>query len=408
MRILFLSHYFPPEVNAPASRTYEHCRQWVKDGHQVTVVTCVPNHPAGKVFPGYRNRLRQTETRDGILVVRLWTYVTPNEGFLRRSLNYAMFMFMAILAAPFLPRCDVVVTTSPQFFNGLAGYFVSKLKRAPWVLEIRDLWPESILAVGAIANRSVIRALEWLERFAYRKADKIVVVTEAFKAHIRDCGIPVEKIEVIKNGVDLTLFTARPKDRQVAAELGLQGKFVVSYVGTHGMAHGLETILDAAAKLKDHDDIRFLMVGDGAGRKSLVERRDRMALGNVVMLGQQDRARMPGIWAVSDACLVVLRRLPLFQTVIPSKIFEIMAMGRPLILAVEGESRDIVTRAEAGVCIPPEDPQALADAVLALARDPARSAALGRKGLAYVAQHHDRIALARYYCQVLDNTIGAR
>jgi glycosyltransferase involved in cell wall biosynthesis len=408
MRILFLSHYFPPEVNAPASRTYEHCRQWVRDGHEVTVVTCVPNHPAGKIFAGYRNRVHQTETKDGITIVRLWTYITPNEGFFRRSLNYVIFMIMTIGAAPFLAKCDVVLTTSPQFFNGLAGYFVGRLKRVLWVLEIRDLWPESILAVGAIRNRFVIRALEYLERFAYRKANKIVVVTDAFKRHICERGIPADKIEVIKNGVDLTLFTMRPKDERVATEFGLQGKFVVSYVGTHGMAHGLETILDAAAKLRAHDDIRFLMVGDGASRKSLVERRDRMGLGNVVMLGQQDRAKMPGIWAVSDACLVMLRRLPLFQTVIPSKIFEIMAMGRPIILAVEGESREIVTQAEAGLCVPPEDPQALVDAVLTLARNPALAEALGRNGQAYVTRNHDRVALARYYCEVLGNTVGAR
>src|SRR5437868_251631 len=184
MRILFLSHYFPPEVNAPASRTYEHCKQWVQDGQEVTVVTCAPNHPRGIVYEGYRNNFFQREMKDGIRVVRVWTYVTANEGFLKRTLNYLSYMVASVCVAPFLSRCDVVVSTSPQFFNGLAGYLVSRLKRVPWILEIRDLWPESIVAVGAITNRPVIRLLEGLELFAYRKADHLVVVTDAFKAHI--------------------------------------------------------------------------------------------------------------------------------------------------------------------------------------------------------------------------------
>ncbi|MGD8885862.1 MAG: glycosyltransferase family 4 protein, partial [Gammaproteobacteria bacterium] len=181
MHIVFLSHYFPPEVNAPATRTYEHCKEWIRNGHQVTVVTCVPNHPRGKIYPGYKNRLYQVEEKDGIKVVRLWTYVTANEGFLKRTLNYISYKISAILATPFIGKADVVVSTSPQFFNGLAGYVVSRLKGAPWILEIRDLWPESILTVGAINNKHVIRFLEWLEMFAYRKADRIVPVTNAFK-----------------------------------------------------------------------------------------------------------------------------------------------------------------------------------------------------------------------------------
>ncbi len=406
MRILFLSHYFPPEVNAPASRTFEHCRQWVKDGHRVTVVTCVPNHPAGQIFPGYRNRLWQTEMREGIEVVRLWTYVTANEGFLRRSANYVLFMLMAVAAAPFLPKCDVVLTTSPQFFNGLAGYFVGKLKRVPWILEIRDLWPESILALGAIKNRTLIRVLEYLERFAYRKAQRIVVVTDAFKRHIEKLGIPPGKIVVIKNGVDLALFQVQARDDALAAELGLAGKFVASYVGTHGMAHGLETILDAAALLQQDDGIRILMVGDGAGKKQLTEQRDRLGLRNVILLDQQDRSRMPGIWSISDACLVVLKNLPLFRTVIPSKIFEIMAMQKPILLAVEGESKDIVVAAQAGVCVPPENARAMADAIREMKSRPELAQACGRKGHAYVSKNHDRIGLARYYANVIEETVS--
>ena len=221
MRILFLSHYFPPEVNAPASRTFEHCREWVRQGHEVTVVTCAPNHPRGVVYDGYRNRLWQREERDGIRVVRLWTYLAANEGFAKRTLNYVSYMISALLAAPWLPRADVVVTSSPQFFNGLAGYFVSRLKRAPWALEIRDLWPESILSVGAIKNARIIGALEWLARFAYRKADVIVPVTDAFKRYMVERGVPAEKIHVIKNGVDLDFYRGAEGPNPLAGRAGI-------------------------------------------------------------------------------------------------------------------------------------------------------------------------------------------
>ena len=250
MHILFLSHYFPPEVNAPASRTSEHCRQWVADGDDVTVITCVPNHPHGKIFPGFRNRLFQRSWWEGIRVLRVLTYITPNEGFLKRTANYVFYMIAATVAALFTRRADVVVTTSPQFFNGLAGYLVSMVHRAPWVLEIRDLWPESILELGAIRNHRVIALLHAMANFAYRKADHIVVVTESFRLNLLALGIPSEKITVIKNGVDLGVFKSAPRDEGFLAANGLQGRFVASYVGTHGLAHGLEIILEAAHLLR--------------------------------------------------------------------------------------------------------------------------------------------------------------
>lgn len=401
MRILFLSHYFPPEVNAPASRTFEHCREWVRSGHRVTVVTCAPNHPRGAVYPGYRNRLWQRETHDGIDIIRVGTYITANEGFLRRSLGYLSFLIACVYAAPFLPHADVLITTSPQFFNGLAGYPVKLMKRIPWVLEIRDLWPESVLAVGAVRNRLLIRVLSALERFAYRKCDHIVPVTEAFRRHIVACGIAPEKITVVRNGVDLALFGGDADARQLRASLGLEDKFVVSYVGTHGMAHGLETVLNAAAQLRSHTRIAFLLVGDGAERQRLLGLRDQLALSNVTMLEQQPKERMPEIWALSDASLVVLKKLPLFETVIPSKIFESMAMGRPIILGVAGEAREIVEEGEAGLSIEPESSASLCAAVLELANNPALGQRLGANGQRYVSAHFDRRVLARRFESVL-------
>ena len=405
MNILFLTHYFPPEVNAPASRTFDHCREWVREGHAVTVVTNTPNHPKGEVYPGYRNRLFQREERDGIQVIRLFTYVTANEGIAKRTLNFILFFFMSVLAAPFLPRCDVVVSTSPQFFAGLAGYVVGRLKRAPWVLEIRDLWPESILSVGAISNQKIIRLLESLEAFAYRKADAIVSVTDAFKVHIEARG-GRGKVSVIKNGVDLSLFKTAPRDRAFAEELGVDGKFVAAYVGTHGMAHGLDTILDAAGRLDTEPGIVFLLVGEGSEKRRLERKRDEMGLTNVVMLGQQPKECMPRLWSVSDVSLVLLRKLDLFTTVIPSKIFESMAMGKPIVLGVLGESRAIVEAAGAGVGIEPEDAGALAEAVRKLASDPSLYGRMSEGGPAYVGEHFDRRKLARRYLLLLRSVAG--
>ncbi len=400
MKILFLTHYFPPEVNAPASRTFEHCREWVREGHDVTVVTNTPNHPRGEIYPGYRNRLFQREEMGGIRVIRMLTYVTANEGIVKRTVNFILFFIMSVLAVPFLPRCDVVVSTSPQFFAGLAGYVVSRLKRAPWVLEVRDLWPESILSVGAISNQRVIRLLEGLEAFAYGKADAIVSVTDAFKVHIEARG-GRGKVSVIKNGVDLSLFKAAPRDRAFARELGIDGKFVAAYVGTHGMAHGLDTILDAAQRLDGRSNVVFLLVGEGSEKRRLDQKRDALGLTNIVMLGQQPKETMPRIWSVADVSLVLLRKLDLFTSVIPSKIFESMAMGKPIVLGVLGESRNIVEAAGAGIGIEPEDAGALALEVRKIASDGSLYRRMAEHGPAYVREHFDRRKLAQKYSRLL-------
>ncbi|THB71512.1 MAG: glycosyltransferase WbuB [Gammaproteobacteria bacterium] len=402
MHILFLSHYFPPEVNAPATRTYEHCRHWVESGHKVTVVTCVPNHPQGKIYPGFKNRLFQKDIVDGIEVIRLWTYITANEGFFKRTLNYVLYMFAVILALPFLPKAKIVVSTSPQFFCGLAGFFYSFFKRARWVLEIRDLWPESIIAVGAINNKAIIKSLEWIESFAYRRCHKIVCVTDAFKKFICGKGITPEKVEVIKNGVDLQLFSEFTGENELAEEHQLSNKFVASYVGTHGMAHHLETVLQAAELLHYRDDIVFLLVGDGAERNRLLAMKDEMKLENVLMLGQMPKSRMPEIWDLSDASLVLLKKSDLFKTVIPSKIFESMAMRKPIILGVEGEVKDIIDDAGCGICIEPENAEQLAKALKQLADDSALHTQKGDRGKVFVEQNFDRKVLAQRYAEILN------
>ena len=401
MKILFLSHYFPPEVNAPATRTYEHCRRWVELGHEVTVVSCVPHHPMGKVYPGYRNRLIQHEYKDGIKAIKLYTYVTANEGFLKRTWNYVFYMMMAVTIAPFLPRADLVISTSPQFFNGLAGYFVSRIKRCPWVLEIRDLWPESILAVGAIKNARLIALLEWIERFVYRKADHIVPVTNAFRKHILARGGREADITVIRNGVDLRFFSPMEKDHRYAEQLGIDGKFVAAYVGTHGMAHGLDLLVEAAERLRERSDIVILLAGDGAERKRLEAEVERRGLTNIRLLGQLAKTEMPKLWAVTDVSLVILKKLDLFLTVIPSQIFESMAMKKPILLGVAGESAELLEESGAGICIEPDNLDQLVMAIEALAASDARRSELGERGRRYAQAQFDRTVLADRYEQLL-------
>jgi len=401
MHILFLTHYFPPEVNAPASRTCENAKRWVRAGHRVTVVTCVPNHPNGIVYPGYRNAILQWEKIDGIRVLRVKTYLSPNKGFGRRTLNYLSYMISAVTFCHMVKDVDVVVSTSPQFFCGMAGYFVSRLKRKPWVLEIRDLWPESIIAVGAVSNRKVIRFLEWLETFMYRNAARIVSVTDSFKSHIVKRGIPPERISVITNGADLERYSPLSKENRFREELGLNGKFVASYVGTHGMAHALGTVFRAAEKLKDSPQFVFLLVGDGAERDALVKTKESLGLKNVIMLPQMEKSRMPEIIAASDVNLVLLKKADLFKTVIPSKIFEAMAMERPLILGVEGESKSIIEDADCGIAIEPENAEELVGALRKLHDEDGLGMRLGKNGRKCVEERYNRDSLAAEYLTLL-------
>lgn len=407
MHILFLTHYFPPEVNAPASRTFEHARLWVRAGHRVTVLTGVPNHPAGRPYPGYRNRLWQRETVDGVDVVRLWTFLSPNEGFLRRSLNFVSYLLAATVAAPWLPRPDVVVSTSPQFFCGLAGYAVSRIKRRCWVLEIRDLWPETILAVGAMRDGRLMRALAALAGWSYRRADRVVALTDAFKAQIVARGAAAERVTVIENGVDPAAFAPREDDGALRAAHGLAGKFVAAYVGTHGMCQRLETVLEAAARLRYRADIAFLMVGGGAERAQLLARRERMGLTNVVMLDQLPKAAMPAVLASADVSLVPLMNDDLFKTVLPSKMFEAMAMRRPVVLGVAGAACALLEEAQAGIAIAPESAEELAAAVVQLADDSGLRRRLGDNGYFYVRRHYDRVRLAERYLDLLAHVAAA-
>jgi glycosyltransferase involved in cell wall biosynthesis len=371
MHILFLTDNFPPETNAPANRTFEHCREWVQAGHKVTVITCAPNFPKGKVFDGYRNRLWQTEEMDGIGVCRVWSFISANEGFALRILDYVSYMLMAILAAPFVRKVDIVIGTSPQFFTACAAYVVSLYKRIPFVFELRDLWPESIRAVGAMKDSKVLDFFEKLELFLYRRARLIVSVTESFKKNLVSRGISEEKISVVKNGVNASLFSPQEKDAQLLDELALQGKFVAGYIGTHGMAHALSTLLKVADELEKRVPgvFHLILLGEGAEKANLKELAGKMNLVNLSMVDAVPRNEVKRYWSILDVSVIHLKKTYLFTTVIPSKLFECMGMGIPVVHGVAGESADIVKEEGVGIIAEPENVDEICDAIMRLHRD---------------------------------------
>jgi glycosyltransferase involved in cell wall biosynthesis len=343
------------------------------------VTTCAPNSPSGVIFPGDRNRWYVREQMNGIRVVRVKTYITSNEGFLKRTLDYVSFMFSGVIAGLFQRRPDIIVATSPQFFAALGAWLLAALRRKPFVFELRDLWPASIVAVGAMRDSWIIRRLEQLELFLYRRASRIVSVTEAFKQDLIGRGISADKIDVVINGADLQHYSPRAKDSELLERYDLQQQFVVGYLGTSGMAHALERVLEAAAILQNagNSHIVFLFVGGGASWEKLQNELQRQQLGNVRMVPNQPKAMMPRFWSVCDLALIHLRDTPVFSTVIPSKLFEAMAMGLPVLMSLpQGEATDLVERLQTGVVIPPEQPQVLARTVLELSRQPQRIAQL--------------------------------
>jgi glycosyltransferase involved in cell wall biosynthesis len=407
MHILFFTDNFPPEVNAPASRTFEHCREWVKAGHHVTVITGAPNFPRGKLFAGYKNRLWQQETMAGIRVIRVWTYIAANKGFFRRTLDYLSYMVSGFMASIFIYRVDIIVGTSPQFFTVCAAYACSIFKRVPWVFELRDIWPESIRVVGAINSSMMLDLLEKLELFLYSKANAIISVTHNFRTSLIQRGLDGQKIYVITNGVDIKRFISREKDDSLIEIYGLQDKFIVGYIGTLGLAHALDTILDAARTLKTAQDgsrFRFIFLGDGANKIHLQKRAEEEELDNVMFIDSVEKSEVVRYWSILDASIIHLKKDELFKSVIPSKLFECMSMAIPVLHGVQGESARIVEREDVGLLFEPESHESLIEVLRRLANEPLLLKRLKANG-PIAAQHYDRSIMADKMLLVLEGLI---
>jgi glycosyltransferase involved in cell wall biosynthesis len=402
VRIAFVCQYFPPEIGAPSARVSELCREWARSGHEVTVVTGMPNHPTGIVPPEYRGAVFRREQLDGVQVLRNWLYATPNEGFVKRTLSHLSFMASAaVLTTPRLRGYDVIVVSSPAFFAVIAAWFMSRVWRIPYVFEVRDLWPGIFVELGVLKNRTIIRVLEGLEMFLYRGARKVVVVTESFRDILLRRGLPPAHVATITNAVDGEFFTPGPRDNEIRREHGLGDKFVVLYVGAHGISHALRAILATAELLRDDPSIELVFVGEGAEKKMLVNAAVDMGLPNVRFLPGQAKATMPGWYAAADVVLVPLRNIPLFETFIPSKMFEIMACARPIVGSVRGEARAILERSGGALITDPEDSAGIAEAIRTLRHDPARRAQLGEAGRQFVLEHYNRRTLAHRYLDLL-------
>jgi colanic acid biosynthesis glycosyl transferase WcaI len=410
MKILYVSQYFPPEMGAPAARASELSWHWAAAGHEVTVLTGFPNHPTGMVQPEYRAKFRRLVVReeiDGVSVVRTWLFPFPNRRAYERMLNYTSFCVSAATTGLFLSRPDVVIASSPQLLVGLSGWWLARWKRVPFVFEVRDLWPESLAAVGMGDSNSLLhRSLAKIASFLYRRSDRVVVVTPAFEEYLVErWGVPREKISVIENGVETELFAPKPETGR-RSELGAEGKFVVSYIGTMGMAHGLETIIAAAAQLRDSNPkIVFLMLGEGAEKQRMIALAREHSLHNMRFIDQQSRETIPSYIRASDACLVLLKKTDLFKTVIPTKMLEFMSCGRPVILGVDGQARAILEEARGGLVIEPENPDALAHAVCYLAANRELAREMGQNGREHIVRKFSRRNTAEKYIRVLEHVL---
>ena len=398
MNILFITDNFPPEVNAPATRTYEHCQEWSKQGVKITIVTCFPNFPHGKIYDGYKNKLYQKEMIDGIEVIRVWSYMTSNSGFLKRVLDYVSFAFMAFIVGLFR-KYDVIIATSPQFFTTWTAYGLSKIRRKPWIFELRDLWPESIKTVGAMKQGKAIDFLEKIELGLYKDADKVVAVTDAFKTNLINRGIDANKIKVITNGSNMDLFSPREKNKSILEKLNLQDKFIVGYIGTHGLAHSLDFIVESVKMIEDKN-IHFLFIGDGAMKEKIVKIAFDLHLDNITFLDPISKNEVPEYLSIIDVSLAPLKKSDTFKTVIPSKIFEASAMQIPTLLGVEGQAQEILEKYGAGLCFMPENREDFIKKVLILKNDRAVYEQ-SQLGCSQLAKDFDRKLLANKMLNVI-------
>jgi glycosyltransferase involved in cell wall biosynthesis len=409
VRILFFCQYYPPEICAPAARTHEHARRWAAEGHSVTVVCGLPSHPTGVVPEAYRGRALIREEIDGVEVLRCWLYATPNRGAVRRSLSFFSFMCSSVFWGIFRTGpCDVVAGTSPQMLCALGAWCIAAVKRRPFVLEVRDLWPKQIIDLGVIRNPVIIRLLKGIEMFLYRRAARIVPVAPATGDAIAARGIDRQKICTITNGIQTDFFEPGDRMNRVREEHGWgPDRIVALYIGTHGLSQGLDTVLDAAAALREREEILFVFAGEGAEKERLKKKAAAMELGNTLFLPVQPKAGMPEWYNAADICLVPLKKREVFLYNIPSKMFEIMACARPMVLGAAGQARDLLETAAAGIAVPPEDSAAFAAAIEKLADNPELRAGYGRNGRAHAERYYDRNRKAEEYLACLE-TVAAR
>ncbi len=412
MKILFVSQYYPPEMGAPSARVSELTSYWAGQGHYVTVLTGFPNHPTGKIHPAYVDKFKNLiyyEHNNGVNVLRTWLYPAPNRKPWERILNYSSFGLSACLRGMVLSDFDIVIGTSPQLLAGFAGWWLGSLYRRPFVLEIRDIWPESLLASGiGRENSLLIKTLKQMSIFLYENCSRIVVVTRAFKdLLVNEYKIPQEKLSVVENGVEIDKFHPF-ESNSLNSYLKSSGNFIVAYIGTIGFAHGLDFIFKAANHLKNKEEcIKFVLIGEGALKETMKKKIEKEHISNVFVLDQVPYPEIPQYINSCDVMLVSLRKSELFKTVIPSKMLEFMACARPVILSVDGQAREILESAKGGIYIEPENYEQLVSAVLKLYKDPELRVKLGQNGRNYVIKNFNRQQKAIEYLNILKEVVDS-
>jgi colanic acid biosynthesis glycosyl transferase WcaI len=406
MRILYLSQYFPPEAGATQTRAYEMARTWVRLGHNVTMLAEFPNHPSGIIPPSYRGKFIEQSELDGIEVIRVWVKASPVKNFSSRMLFYLTYMLNASIAGLMFARgkYDFIYASSPPLFVGGAALFLRAIKRIPLVFEVRDLWPESAVALGELSNPGAISLATSLEQACYRKAIQVVVVTRGIYERLNQRGIPASKLYFVPNGANTEMFAFNPSGRErIRNDLGLDQKFIAIYAGIHGLAQGLETILEAARLLQAVPNIHFLMIGNGPKKTEIMSMAATYKLPNLTLLPEQPRQQIPDYLSAADVALIPLKKAEIFKGALPSKIFDAWACGRPVLLSIDGEAREIIESVEGGIFIPPEDPAKMAEALIKLRDSPTEITAMGEKGLIYTRQNHSRASLAEKLILHLEN-----
>jgi colanic acid biosynthesis glycosyl transferase WcaI len=408
MRILYLSQYFPPEAGATQTRSYEMASAWVRLGHYVTMLAEFPNHPSGIIPSTYKGKIYEHDDLHGIEVIRVWVKASPVKNFTNRMLFYLTYMLNSSIAGVVLARgkYDLVYASSPPLFVGVAALFLSAIKRIPLVFEVRDLWPESAVALGELSNPRAIALAKKLEQACYHHAIQVVVVTRGIYDRLAHRGIPTDKLCFVPNGANTDLFTFTKAERErIRRELRLEDKFIAIYAGIHGLAQGLETILDAARILQTIQDIHILMIGDGPKKAEIQSLAASYNLPNLTLMPEKPRESIPGYLSAADVALIPLKKAEIFKGALPSKIFDAWACERPVLLSIDGEARDLVENVQGGIYIPPEDPAKMAVALLHLRDSPSVRQSMGENGLNYTLLNHSRAALAEKLILHLENYI---
>jgi glycosyltransferase involved in cell wall biosynthesis len=407
MHILLIHQAFVSPNEAGGTRHYEFARYCADQGHKVTIVASTLSYFSGSPVTS-EPKLVSGQFVQGINVLRAYTVPSLHRSFTWRFVSFLSFMVTSVIAGLQGRQVDVVMGTSPPLFQAISAWTLARLRRRTLLLEIRDLWPAFAISLGVLKHPLLIVLSFWLERFLYRQADHLIVNSPAYRDHIIDRGIPAEKISLIPNGVDATMFEPAAKGEHIRQEWNLNGKFIVTYSGALGISNDIPTILRAAQRLQDEHQICFVLVGDGKERKNLERIAQEYHLTNVLFAGPHSKVEMPAILAASDVCIATLKDIPMFRTTYPNKVFDYMAAGRPTILAIDGVIRKVVEAANGGIYITPGDDQALAEAIKHMYNDQTARQTMGQAARSYVVEHFNRHTHAQLFEQLVASLVKSK